>query len=103
MKVSELSNESIVARIGNRLECLRINSDLQDSTVIQKGGIKKDAWYNLKGGRNITLMNLIKALRGLDALELLDNLALENGEETLADGLKGPSGKKRKIHPKRSL
>ena len=77
-----MSNAEILKSIGRNLERMRIESRIPDSEVISRGGIKKDSWYNLKAGKNITLINLIKALRGLKKLSLL---------EALVEGKKLPS------------
>jgi hypothetical protein len=102
MKEAKNSNEAILCRIGARLERLRLDSNIQDAQVIQVGGIKKDAWYNLKSGKNITLINLIKALRGLDALHLLDDLILDNlkGQDNAIFDNHHPPYRKRKVLPK---
>ncbi|RKX76767.1 MAG: hypothetical protein DRZ90_09440 [Spirochaetes bacterium] len=76
MKTIEYSsNDAILKAIGENLERLRIEAQIPDSDVIRNGGIKKDSWYNLKAGRNVTLLNLIKALRGLNQLTLLETLS----------------------------
>ncbi len=75
--VENLSNTEILKSIGRNLERMRIESSIPDAEVISRGGIKKDSWYNLKSGKNVTLVNLVKALRGLKQLELIKPLVEE--------------------------
>lgn len=76
MKTIEYSSNDVILKdIGKNLERLRIEAQIPDAEVIRIGGIKKDSWYNLKAGRNVTLLNLIKALRGLNQLALLETLS----------------------------
>ncbi|GEM_PF-4730997 len=79
MKTIEYSSNDVILKdIGKNLERLRVEAQIPDADVIRNGGIKKDSWYNLKAGRNVTLINLIKALRGLNQLALLDALSSNN-------------------------
>jgi hypothetical protein len=72
--VNLMSVEEILEKIGTNLEKMRIESQIPDSDVLAKGGIKSTTWTNLKAGKNVTLANLIKALRGLNRLPLLESL-----------------------------
>ncbi len=103
-RIEYITNEAILKAIGKNLERLRIEAQIPDSEVIRNGGIKKDSWYNLKAGRNITLLNLIKALRGLNQLALLEALSSHNrmpspmdqvrdSSRSLPKRIRRPSGK----------
>ena len=92
-----LSNETILETIGRTLERLRVEAQLPDSEVVSRGGIKRDTWYNLKAGKNVTLVNLVRALRGLGRLDLLDPLLAQADEVRPMDLVK----EKRSALPRR--
>lgn len=72
--IDEQTNSRILKTIGENLELIRLEAQIPDSDVIRRGGIKRDSWYNLKSGENVTMVNFIRALRGLDRMDLLKEL-----------------------------
>jgi hypothetical protein len=100
MKNLELmSVEEILVRIGANLEEMRIESQVPDSQVLSRGGIKATTWTNLKAGRNVTIANLVKALRGLDRLHLIEPLVEYERPASPMDLVKDSGGGlKRRIH-----
>lgn len=74
MDPENLSVAEILKAIGKSLELMRIEAQLPDADVVQRGGIKETTWKHLKSGRNVTTANLVKALKGLGRLAILDAL-----------------------------
>ena len=70
--MKQLSDEQIMAELGQRLEQRRRHLRLQNKELLAKGGGKKDALASLKRGENISLLNFIKLLRGVEGLEGLE-------------------------------
>lgn len=88
-KLDSVSTDEILRRMGRNLEYMRLEAQIPDSEVVSRGGIKSSTWTNLKAGRNVTIANLIRALRGLDRLSLLEPLVNEEPPESpmsLVDG-----------------
>ena len=77
MKLELLSDKQVLKILGERFEAYRRAQSLQDQDIFDKGGVKKDALANFKKGRNISLLNFIKILRGGGLLGFLEPLIPE--------------------------
>ena len=88
--------------IGRNLEEMRVESQLSDSEVLTKGGIKSSTWTNLKAGKNVTMTNLIKALKGLNRLDLLEPLADYERPVGPMSLVRDSGGLKRRIRTKKN-
>lgn len=95
-----MSVEEILSVIGENLEEMRVESQIPDSEVLSRGGIKSSTWTNLKAGKNVTLMNLIKALKGLDRLHLVEPLVDYEKPVSPMSLTKDSGGLKRRIRKK---
>ncbi|MCM2282863.1 MAG: hypothetical protein NDI61_13570 [Bdellovibrionaceae bacterium] len=72
--LSLLSDEQLLAELGRRLERIRVARRIQDQEIFGKGGVKKDALAHFKKGKNISLINFIRILRGVGLLSELEHL-----------------------------
>ncbi len=72
--IKMLSDEQILGELGSRFEQLRLAARLPDQEIFARGGVKKDALANFKKGRNISLLNFVKILRGANLLDELEQL-----------------------------
>ena len=80
-----LSDEQILAELGRRFEAHRLTSRIPDKEIFETGGVKKDALAHFKKGRNISLLNFIKILRGAGLLSDLERLIPETDEFSPSD------------------
>lgn len=74
MYFSLQNDNDILLEFGKRYESIRLDKQLSDNDVSQRGGVPKNAIYRFKNGQNISTSNFIKILRGLDILDKLDTL-----------------------------
>lgn len=99
--IHELSDTAILKAVGESLERMRREARIPDSEVVRRGGIKIGSWKNLKAGENVTMVNLIKALRGLGMLHLMEPLAAHESKPSPMELVRNTSSKvQRRFHRK---
>ena len=70
-----MTDQAIIAQLGQQFDLLRRSKSIQDKTVIEDGGVHGSSLNNFRQGTgNPTLTTLIKILRGLGELERLEKL-----------------------------
>ncbi len=69
-----LADEQILVELGRRFEQLRQERELADRDLFERGGVKKDALAAFKKGRNVSLLNVVKIMRGAGLLDELERL-----------------------------
>lgn len=69
-----LSNEQALRELGACFDRYRLAKRIPDKEIFEKGGATKQALAKFKKGRNISLLNFIKILRGADLLPALGKL-----------------------------
>lgn len=74
---SGLTDEQIVARLGQAIKRLRLERNLSQNDVAQHTGLDRSTVQRLEGGRPATLLTVVQVLRALDRLQLLDPWAEE--------------------------
>ncbi len=74
MGLSEVSDTSIMERLGERLRRARLNRNLTRDELAAGVGLSVDTIRNAENGRNVSLETLIRLLRGLGKLDDLDAL-----------------------------
>ena len=80
MKISNLlTDDAILAEIGERLAARRIELQLTQAAVAEQAGIAKRTLERMEAGHSSQLANLIRVLRVLDAVPGLDNFIPETG------------------------
>lgn len=70
--INTWSDKAILAQIGNFIKQRRIKSDLTQNELADKAAISRSTLSLIERGENIALVTLIKILRILDALYILD-------------------------------
>lgn len=73
-KLERLSDSAVLEELGRRFEMHRRNLRIPDQELFDRGGVKKDTLAKFKKGKNISLVNWIKILRGAQLLSRLDLL-----------------------------
>ena len=71
--ITEQSDSALILRIGNYIKTTRINLNLTQDEVAERAAISRSTLSLLERGENIALLNLIKVMRVLDVLYVLDN------------------------------
>lgn len=92
--ISNLSDKAILMEIGNFIQQKRIKQNLTQQELASKVAISRSTLSLMERGENVVLLNLIKILRILDALYVLENFKL--GEELSPMQLAKGETKKRK-------
>ena len=69
-----MTDAEILKEIAFRFEKKRLQKQISDHDIIKKGGCTKDALWRFRSGEAITTKNLIKILRGLDEVGVLEQL-----------------------------
>lgn len=72
MNFYAMSNTSVAAELGNRLEALRLEQNMTQQALADEIGITAKSYRQLVAGGG-KLENMVAALRALNALEQLDN------------------------------
>lgn len=80
MKISHLlTDEAVLAEIGERIAARRIDMQLTQAAVAEQAGIAKRTLERMEAGHSSQLSSLIRVIRVLDALPGLDGLVPETG------------------------
>lgn len=98
--ISNLSDKAILVEIGNFIQQKRIKLNLTQQELAKQVSISRSTLSLIERGENIALINLIKILRILDALYVLENFKL--GEELSPMQLAKGETQKRKRASNRS-
>lgn len=67
-----LSDDAVLAELGQRLSRYRIDAGLTQQALAEKAGISKSTLERMEAGAASQLPNLIRVLRALDMLSMLD-------------------------------
>ena len=67
-----LSDDAILTELGQRLSRYRIDAGLTQQALAEKAGISKSTLERMEAGAASQLPNLIRVLRALDLLSMLD-------------------------------
>jgi transcriptional regulator with XRE-family HTH domain len=70
----ELTDETILSELGERLARLRLSRDLTQTQLGESAGVGRSLVQRIEAGEAVTTPNLIRVLRALDALDALDRL-----------------------------
>jgi transcriptional regulator with XRE-family HTH domain len=75
MKItSELTDGAALQEIGARLERRRIDAELTQAELAEEAGISKRTVERIEAGRSTDFLMLLRVLRSLRLLEVLDTL-----------------------------
>ena len=67
-----MTNEEILKKIGAKIKELRISKNIKQSELSEKCGLSCFSISQMENGSNISMLSLIKVLKGIDGLHLLD-------------------------------
>jgi putative transcriptional regulator len=73
MQYRSLSNDAILAELGERLRRLRLNADISQEALAERTGLSRKTVQNAESGENCSMDTLVRMLRGLNALDQLEN------------------------------
>lgn len=71
---SQLTDETILTELGERLARLRLSRDLTQQQLGESAGVGRRLVQRIEAGEAVTTTNLVRVLRELDALDALDRL-----------------------------
>jgi|SRR5690554_1720205 len=78
LRLNHLSNQLIHDELCRRLKMTRLKADITQAELAEKSGVSLITVKRAESGKgNVTLMTLIALLRGIDALEQLNNFLPE--------------------------
>src|ERR1022692_1542368 len=70
----QLTDEAVLSELGERLAGLRLSRDLTQRQLGGEGGVARPLIQGIKAGEPVTTASLIRVLRALDMLDVLDRL-----------------------------
>jgi len=74
MNITNLNTDmAILAELGHRLARIRIRYNLTQAKLAEQAGISKPTLERIEAGRDAQVSSLIRVLRALDLLSVLDN------------------------------
>jgi transcriptional regulator with XRE-family HTH domain len=76
--ISSLSDTAIIEKIGQFIKTKRIDQELTQDDIAQRAAISRSTLSLIERGENTALSNLIKVLRVLDVLYVLNSFEVEN-------------------------
>ncbi|MGY8814998.1 MAG: helix-turn-helix domain-containing protein [Gammaproteobacteria bacterium] len=98
MKITTLlTDDTILAEIGERISARRIELNMTQATVAKKAGMAKRTLERIEGGASAQMLSVIRIFRVLDLMDNLERMILEQGPKPM-DILK----QKRKIRVRAS-
>ena len=74
-----LTDDAALAEIGKRIAARRIELQLTQVSVAEQAGIAKRTLERMEAGHSSQLSSLIRVLRVLDAMPVLDGIVPETG------------------------
>lgn len=74
------TDEEILKLLGTRLRKLRLTQDMTQQALAQESGLSVFTITQTENGHNVSMLNIIKGLRGMGRLDLLSTLVTENPE-----------------------
>jgi transcriptional regulator with XRE-family HTH domain len=70
----QLNDEAVLRELGERLAGVRLSSDLTQRELGAQAGVGRTVIQRIEAGESVTTPNLIRVLRALDMLDILDRL-----------------------------
>ncbi len=102
MKIeAQNSDETVLRELGSRLARTRLERNMTQEELANDAGIGKSTLERIEGGREVRVSSLIRALRALGQIEVLDRLIPEPlpspiGRARLRGGERKRAGRPRK-------
>jgi predicted transcriptional regulator len=83
MDFNLLTDKEIIKELAFRCDAIRVDKKLTEKDVSKVGGTTIDAIYRFKTGKNISITNFIKILRGIGEIDMLDQLLREDSPKSI--------------------
>lgn len=80
MDINSLTDQEIMALVGAKLKELRMAKDVSQKELAQRSGLSVFSITQTEHGHNISILSIIKGLRALECLHLIENLLVPNDE-----------------------
>lgn len=74
------NDEEILKLLGKRLRDLRLAQDMTQQALAKASGLSVFTITQTENGHNVSMLNIIKGLRGMGRLDLLSTLVTDNPE-----------------------
>lgn len=95
-----MSDRAIIKELGKRIKQMRLKKNISQAYLAEKTGIHRVTVSKIENSGQASLLSIVQLLRGLDELNLLDNMMPYESLSPLQ--LAGLKGKKRKRASKRT-
>lgn len=82
--IDALSDEAIMAELGERLAQLRVNRGMTQAELAVAAGVAKRTVERVESGESIQLLTLVRLCRVLGLMDGLDQLVPEQGPSPMA-------------------
>lgn len=82
--ISNLSDKAILSEIGNFIAHRRVQLQITQAELAEKAALSRSTISLVERGESISLNNLLKILRILDALYVLQSFVVQEQESPLA-------------------
>jgi len=79
MKFTAMNDTAILEELGHRIQRERLNQNMSQADMALKAGVSRRAYQNLEVGLACALPLLIRVLRALNKLDMLDFFLPEPG------------------------
>ncbi len=96
MNFNLLTDEEIIKELALRCDTIRLDKQFSEKDVSQVGGTTIDAIYRFKTGKNISITNFIKILRGIGKLDDLEQLLKDNSPKSIRKNI--VTKRKKRVH-----
>ena len=77
------TDDQIVAELGRRLAARRVDLDLTQAMLAEQAGVGKRTLERLESGGSVQLTTLVRVLRALDLLAVLDGVIPDDAPRPL--------------------
>lgn len=79
MSIYEESIDRVLSRLGRRLRAARLKANLTQKALAEQTGVSLKTVANAEDGQNISLETLLLMMRGVDRLQDIDGLLVDEG------------------------
>jgi transcriptional regulator with XRE-family HTH domain len=102
MNIAGMSNDAILAEIGERIKLMRLNRNISQMELAELAGVTRIVIRRLENGRGCTIESLIRILRPLDSINRIDAFLPEPGISPIQLAKLGGNERVRASHPHHS-
>lgn len=81
--VSTLTDEQIMKMLGQKFRDIRLSKDMSQQEMAAASGLSVFSITQAENGHNLSILNIIKGLRGLGELQLLESIISPNPDRVV--------------------